>query len=87
MLFESWLCWIQLFKGTVGKIDNFQRSLISGEKRFTIEEFIPIYGAIKSDKDNGVYEDFIECLKLYDKSENGLIQLGELTHALLSLGE
>lgn len=59
----------------------------SGEKYFSIEEFVPIYGKIKSDKDNGVYEDFIECLKLYDKQENGLMPLAELSHALSSLGK
>merc|ERR1712002_1316649 len=32
-------------------------------------------------------EDFIECLKLYDKMENGTMMLGELGHILLSLGE
>merc|ERR1712184_178916 len=31
--------------------------------------------------------DFIECLKLYDKMENGTMMLGELEHILLSLGE
>ncbi|MDK3206105.1 hypothetical protein QMQ04_29715, partial [Escherichia coli] len=39
------------------------------------------------DKDQGVYEDFIECLKLYDKAEDGHMIGGELTHILLSLGE
>ena len=29
---------------------------------------------------------FIECLKLYDKHENGTMMLGELEHILLSLG-
>merc|ERR1712156_138440 len=32
-------------------------------------------------------EEFIECLKLYDKMENGTMMLGELEHILLSLGE
>merc|ERR1712173_226105 len=33
------------------------------------------------------FEAFIECLKLYDKLENGTMMLGELEHILLSLGE
>ena len=33
------------------------------------------------------FEDFIECLKLYDKHENGTMMLGELEHILLSLGK
>ncbi len=42
---------------------------------------------MKKSKDTGSYEDFIECLKLYDKMENGTMMLGELEHILLSLGE
>jgi len=33
-----------------------------------------------------VYEDFVECLKLYDKQEDGTMLGAELTHILLSLG-
>lgn len=69
---------------TAGSFNN--NVVCLGEKQISVEEFIPIYAKCKSDKDSGVYEDFIECLKLYDKQENGLIQLTELTHALLSLG-
>merc|ERR1712088_1299472 len=38
-------------------------------------------------KETGNFEDFIECLKLYDEMENGTMMLGELEHILLSLGE
>lgn len=54
---------------------------------FQIEEFLPIYSQAKKDKDQGCYEDFLECLKLYDKNENGLMLSAELTHTLLALGE
>merc|ERR1711997_609650 len=52
-----------------------------------IEEFYPIYKEVKNSKDTGSFEDFIECLKLYDKQDNGTMMLGELEHILLSLGE
>merc|ERR1712212_702151 len=42
---------------------------------------------LKKSKETGNFEDFIECLKLYDKIENGTMMLGELEHILLSLGE
>ena len=42
---------------------------------------------MKNSKDTGSFEDFIECLKLYDKMENGTMMLGELEHILLSLGK
>jgi len=58
-----------------------------GEKLLSLEEFLPIYGQVKKEKEQGCYEDFLECLKLYDKNENGLMLLAELNHALLALGE
>ena len=50
-------------------------------------QFYPIYSDVKKSKDTGSFEDFIECLKLYDKMENGTMMLGELEHILLSLGK
>lgn len=58
-----------------------------GEKLLSLEEFLPIFGQVKKEKDQGCYEDFLECLKLYDKNENGTMLLAELNHALLALGE
>ncbi|XP_012260606.1 myosin light chain 1 isoform X2 [Athalia rosae] len=58
-----------------------------GEKLLKLDEFLPIYSQVKKDKDQGCYEDFLECLKLYDKSENGTMLAAELTHTLLTLGE
>uniref|UniRef100_A0A1A9WBY9 Myosin light chain alkali n=1 Tax=Glossina brevipalpis TaxID=37001 RepID=A0A1A9WBY9_9MUSC len=57
------------------------------EKKIKLEEFLPIYAQVKKEKEQGCYEDFIECLKLYDKQEDGTMLLAELQHALLSLGE
>ncbi|XP_017779504.1 PREDICTED: myosin light chain alkali-like isoform X2 [Nicrophorus vespilloides] len=60
----------------------------AGEKTFNTDECLKIYSELKKEvKDMGCYEDFIECLKLYDKAENGKMLLGELQHSLLSLGE
>merc|ERR550517_517601 len=58
-----------------------------GEKKFKLDEFLPIYSDVKKNKDMGTYEDFMECMKLYDKSENGLMIGAELFHILVSLGE
>lgn len=52
-----------------------------------IEDFLPIFGQVKKDKDVGSYEDFLECMKLYDKAEDGKMLLAELTHILLALGQ
>jgi len=59
----------------------------TGEKKLMVDEFYPIFAQVIKDKDQGVYEDFIECLKLYDKAEDGHMIGGELTHILLSLGK
>ncbi|XP_037811228.1 myosin light chain alkali isoform X1 [Lucilia sericata] len=72
---------------TLALIEKMGGTKKRGEKKFTIEEFLPIYSQVKKEKDQGCYEDFIECLKLYDKAENGTMLLAELQHALLSLGE
>ncbi|KAJ8935934.1 hypothetical protein NQ314_012555 [Rhamnusium bicolor] len=59
-----------------------------GQKKFTFDELPPILLQLRKEvKDQGCYEDFIECLKLYDKNENGLMLAGELSHSLLTLGE
>lgn len=72
---------------TLALIEKLGGTKKKGEKQLTVEEFIPIFSQAKKDKDTGVYEDFVECLKLYDKAENGTMMGGELSHILLSLGE
>lgn len=57
------------------------------EKVVTIEEFLQIFSDLKKAKDQGCFEDFVECLKLYDKKEDGKMVLVELTYALTALGK
>lgn len=58
-----------------------------GVKTISVEEFLPIYSQLRKEKkDQGCYEDFLECLKLYDKEENGKMLVTDLSHSLLSLG-
>ena len=72
---------------TLAFIEKVGGTKKKNEKKITLEEFMPIYSQVKKDKEQGCYEDFLECLKLYDKEENGLMLLAELNHALLSLGQ
>merc|ERR1711872_857645 len=59
-----------------------------GQKRITFEEFLPILEQVKSDKkDTGLREDYIEGLKVFDKTGDGMISLSELQSVLCSLGE
>merc|ERR1712020_191202 len=72
---------------TLKMIEKLGGAKKKGEKFLKLEEFYPIYKEVKNSKDTGSFEDFIECLKLYDKLENGTMMLGELERILLSLGE
>merc|ERR1712149_131100 len=72
---------------TLKMIDKLGGAKKKGEKFLKLEEFFPIHSEVKKSKDTGSFEDFVECLKLYDKMENGTMMLGELEHILLSLGE
>jgi len=58
-----------------------------GEKRFSMEEFLPIYEQLSKEKEVGSYADFMEGLRVFDKDESGKILVAELRHALLALGE
>lgn len=58
-----------------------------GEKIISLEEFHQIFSEVKKEKEQGCYEDFVECLKLYDKREDGKMVLSELSYALLALGK
>jgi Ca2+-binding EF-hand superfamily protein len=72
---------------TLKMVEKFGGAAKKGEKFINLNEFFPIYADVKKSKDLGSFEDFIECLKLYDKHENGTMMLGELEHILLSLGK
>lgn len=72
---------------TLAYIEKLGGTKKRGEKLLSLEEFLPIYAEVKKNKEQGCYEDFIECLKLYDKNENGMMLLAELNHALLALGK
>lgn len=61
--------------------------IIPDEKKLKVDEFLPIFSQVKKEKEQGTFEDFLECLKLYDKEENGKMMAAELSHTLLSLGE
>merc|ERR1712106_1201971 len=58
-----------------------------GEKMIQITDFMPMYQTIKKKKGKGSYEDFVECMKLYDKQEDGTMMFAELEYILTALGE
>ncbi|XP_044756539.1 myosin light chain 1-like isoform X2 [Coccinella septempunctata] len=72
---------------TLSTIEKVGGTKKKNEKKLKVDEFLPIFSQIKKDKEQGGFEDFLECLKLYDKEENGKMMAAELSHTLLSLGE
>lgn len=60
---------------------------LSGNKRVSFEEFLPIFLSCQQKKDTGSMEDFIEGLRVFDKDGNGFINSAELRHVLTSLGK
>merc|ERR1712036_205447 len=54
---------------TLKMIDKLGGAKKKGEKFIKLEEFYPIYSDVKKSKETGNFEDFIECLKLYEKLE------------------
>ncbi|XP_063985276.1 myosin light chain 1 isoform X1 [Diachasmimorpha longicaudata] len=72
---------------TNATIEKMGGTAKKNEKKMAFDEFLPIFSQLKHDKDQGTYEDFLECLKLYDKAENGTMLFGDLQNMLLTLGE
>uniref|UniRef100_A0A2P2HVL4 Myosin light chain n=1 Tax=Hirondellea gigas TaxID=1518452 RepID=A0A2P2HVL4_9CRUS len=72
---------------TIAVLEKLGLAKKKKEKKYKLDEFLPIYAQVKKDKDAGSYEDFVEVLKLYDKDGVGLMMFAELEHILISLGE
>jgi len=72
---------------SVNKMTGVDAKTKPGEKKITLEEFMPIYAQLSKEKDVGGYADFMEAMLVFDKESNGTIIAAELRHLLLSLGE
>jgi len=72
---------------TLALIEKLGGTKKKNEKKLKVEEFLPIFSQVKKEKEQGAFDDFLECLKLYDKDESGKMMSAELNHILLSLGE
>merc|ERR1712215_251131 len=68
-------------------INSFEPPERKGVKMMKLADFMPMYTAVKKDKNKGSYEEFVEVLKLYDKQEDGTMMLAELEYILKTLGE
>ena len=71
---------------SVFSLEKSHISLITGEKAYKFEEFIPVYTELISEKDTGTFADFMEAFKTFDREGQGFISGAELRHVLSSLG-
>ncbi|CAG0882247.1 unnamed protein product [Cyprideis torosa] len=72
---------------SLAQIEKLGGTKLKKQKFLKVEEFLPMFAEIKNAKDHGGFDDFMECLKLYDKQDDGKMLLAELEHILMALGE
>ena len=77
---------------TEGEVFKIKKEMDpTGSKRVSFEEFLPIYQSVNQKetqkKAKAGFDDFIECFRVFDNDQTGLITAGELHHALTTLGE
>ena len=60
---------------------------VAGNKRITFEEFLPIYHNVAKRDSVGSLDAFVECFRIFDIDNNGLISAGEIRHLLTVLGK
>jgi len=55
-----------------------------GEKDVSFEEFVPLMRRKGQESD---FTAFIECFKVFDRENNGMVNVAEIRHILCSMGE
>ena len=68
-------------------VEKLGGTLKKGEKYITIEDFLPIILQLNRTKDMGNYEVFVECLRLYDRNDDGGIMKYDLENILCNMGK
>ncbi|KAG8332494.1 hypothetical protein J6590_020000 [Homalodisca vitripennis] len=71
---------------TLAFIEKLGGTKKKGEKTLKINEFLALFKEAKANKDVGNFDDFMECLKLYDKQDDGKMLAAELQHILMAIG-
>ena len=60
--------------------------ILTGDKRITFEEFLPILHSTNQKRAQGSQEDFVEGLRVFDRDGSGTVMAAELRHVLTGLG-
>ena len=71
---------------TLAVVEKLGGTKTKGEGFLNIEEFLPIVDKVSNLKDMGNLEVFVECLRLYDNHENGLMKNFDLQSILTDKG-
>ena len=61
-------------------------TLKKGENYISVDEFLTMVVELNEAKDMGNYEIFVECLRLYDRHDNGTIMMADLENVLGNMG-
>ncbi|XP_061185253.1 myosin, essential light chain, adductor muscle-like [Saccostrea echinata] len=59
----------------------------TGEKQYTMEQFLSIVRQVVKERDTGSFKEFMEAFKSFDREGQGYISLGEARHVLTSMGD
>ena len=71
---------------TLAVVEKLGGTKTKGEGFLNIDEFLPIVDQVSNLKDMGNLEVFVECLRLYDNHENGLMKNFDLQSILTDKG-
>lgn len=63
------------------------KNLSSPDERLSLDTFLAIYHSISKSKITDTTDDFVDCLRHFDKDGNGFLSSAELRHILTTLGE
>lgn len=58
-----------------------------GEKQYKLDELMPIYQEVLTDKDAGTFADFMEAFKTFDREGQGFVSAAEVRHVLSAMGD
>ena len=58
-----------------------------GDKQYTFEEILPIFGVVHKETDTGTHADFMEGFKTFDREGQGFMSAAELRSVLTLMGE
>ena len=71
---------------TLAVVEKLGGTKTKGEGFLNIDDFLPIVDQVCNLKDMGNLEVFVECLRLYDNHENGLMKNFDLQSILTDKG-